>query len=183
MAAENKGSTALVLGGGGITGIAWELGILAGLASENLDVTQADLIIGTSAGSSVGAQISSGMPIADLWAAQLAPVPPPEEGASQFDTSALEAILAELMLSGLTDPQAIRARVGALALQAATPPEEAFLAAIAAGLPVHEWPQRKLILTAVDTASGEPRFFDRESGVPLVQAVAASCAVPGVFPA
>ena len=31
--------TALVLGGGGITGIAWELGILQGLAEAGLDLT------------------------------------------------------------------------------------------------------------------------------------------------
>lgn len=66
---------ALVLGGGGITGIAWEIGLLAGLAglaADGVDLTAADLVIGTSAGSVVGAQVTSGTAIEDLYAAQLA---------------------------------------------------------------------------------------------------------------
>jgi predicted acylesterase/phospholipase RssA len=38
----------LVLGGGGITGIAWELGMLAGLAEHGIDLRDADLVVGTS---------------------------------------------------------------------------------------------------------------------------------------
>ena len=57
--------TALVLGGGGITGIAWEIGVLAGLAEAGVDLTGADLVVGTSAGSVVGAQITSGAPLED----------------------------------------------------------------------------------------------------------------------
>ena len=53
--------TALVLGGGGITGIAWEIGLLAGLAEAGTDLTGADLVVGTSAGSVVGAQVASGV--------------------------------------------------------------------------------------------------------------------------
>ena len=41
---------ALVLGGGGSVGNAWEIGVIAGLFDAGLDVTEADLIIGTSAG-------------------------------------------------------------------------------------------------------------------------------------
>jgi NTE family protein len=47
---------------------------------------------------------------------------------------------------------------------------------------VHEWPERSLRITAVDAHSGAFRVLDRHSGVPLVEAVASSCAVPGVFP-
>ena len=50
---------ALVLGGGGITGIAWEIGVLAGLAGAGVDLTGADLVVGTSAGSVVGAQVGA----------------------------------------------------------------------------------------------------------------------------
>ena len=51
---------ALVLGGGGITGIAWETGLIAGLAALDIDLAAADVIIGTSAGSVVGTDIASG---------------------------------------------------------------------------------------------------------------------------
>lgn len=65
-------ATALVLGAGGPTGVAWELGILAGLADKGVDVTDADTVIGTSAGSAVGAQLTAGLPIEQLYQAQLA---------------------------------------------------------------------------------------------------------------
>ena len=65
--------TALVLGGGGITGIAWELGILKGLADAGVDLSGADRVIGTSAGSVVGAQVTSGAPLDELYESQLAP--------------------------------------------------------------------------------------------------------------
>src|ERR1700742_2996169 len=65
-------ATALVLGAGGPTGAAWELGILAGLADKGVDVTDADRVIGTSAGSAVGAQVTAGLPIEQLYQAQLA---------------------------------------------------------------------------------------------------------------
>ena len=65
--------TALVLGGGGVTGIAWELGILKGLADAGVDLSAADLVVGTSAGSVVGAQITSGRTLDDLYKTQLEP--------------------------------------------------------------------------------------------------------------
>jgi NTE family protein len=54
--------------------------------------------------------------------------------------------------------------------------------AIAQRLPSHDWPKRVLRISAIDTATGELVSFDRSSGVSLVDAVAASCAVPGVWP-
>jgi len=62
-----------VLGGGGITGIAWELGLLTGLADAGLDLTDADLVVGTSAGSVVGAQVTSNTPLRELYDRQLEP--------------------------------------------------------------------------------------------------------------
>jgi NTE family protein len=49
-------------------------------------------------------------------------------------------------------------------------------------LPVHEWPSARLRVTAVDAETGGFVVFDRDAGVSLVDAVAASCAVPGVWP-
>src|SRR6478609_6166383 len=62
---------ALVLGGGGSAGNAWVIGVVAGLFDAGLDVTEADLIIGTSAGSTAAVQITSATPT-ELLAATLA---------------------------------------------------------------------------------------------------------------
>lgn len=73
-------SCALVLGGGGVTGIAWETGLIAGLAGLGINLAAADVIIGTSAGSVVGTDIASGQEPEALYQAQLAP-PAPEPAA------------------------------------------------------------------------------------------------------
>ncbi len=172
------GERALVLGGGGITGIAWELGLLAGLAERGVDLTGSDLIIGTSAGSVVGAQIATGVSVEERYAAQLVD-PTGEIAASMGRATMLRFGLAFL---SSRDPQRVRARLGRLALRARTVPEQERIDVIARRLPVHDWPERALRITAVDARTGEFRVFDRESGVPLVDAVAASCAVPGVWP-
>jgi len=175
--------TALVLGGGGITGIAWEIGVLAGLADAGVDLTGADLVVGTSAGSVVGAQITCGGQLGTLFERQLEP--PAEERVAQLRRSAL-ARWAWALLRSRRDDAAFRRRIGALALAAeqagATPPEEERLRVIGSRLVSTEWPTRPLVVTAVDAHTGEFRTFDRDSGVPLLQAVAASCAVPCVYP-
>ena len=69
------GERALVLGGGGSTGNAWLIGVLAGLLEAGVDVTAPDLVVGTSAGATAAAQLT-GAPVRDLLAATQAPVPP-----------------------------------------------------------------------------------------------------------
>jgi len=170
---------AVVLGGGGITGIAWEWGILAGLLKSGVDLRDADLVVGTSAGSVVGAQLAAGLEITERYEAQLAP--PDGEVAATFGPG-LWARYAMAMLGSRT-PQRVRARIGRMALRAKTVPEATRVGVIESRLPVREWPDRAhLLITAVDAATGEFRAFDRKAGVPLVLAVAASCAVPGVWP-
>ena len=179
----NGQRTALVLGGGGITGIAWEVGVLAGLAEAGVDLTGADLVVGTSAGSVVGAQLTSGADLEMLFARQLEP--PTGEQAARMTRAAL-ARYAWAVLRSRGDDVGFRRRVGALALAAEqaglTPTEQERLDVIGSRLVSHEWPDRDLRVTAVDARSGEFRVLDRNSGVPLLQAVAASCAVPGVYP-
>jgi NTE family protein len=179
----NGQRTALVLGGGGITGIAWEVGVLAGLAEAGVDLTGADLVVGTSAGSVVGAQLTSGADLEMLFARQLEP--PTGEQAARMTRAAL-ARYAWAVLRSRGDDVGFRRRVGALALAAEqaglTPTEQERLDVIGSRLVSREWPDRDLRVTAVDAQSGEFRVLDRTSGVPLLQAVAASCAVPGVYP-
>lgn len=174
---------ALVLAGGGVAGIAWELGVLEGLARNGIDVTDADLVIGTSAGSVVGAQLLSGTPLPDLVERQINPPPGSDrEIAVSFDLAALMEGMAAAARDA-TSPQDYRARIGAMAL-AATPSAspEARLEAVRARLPVEHWPATRFLVTAVDAENGEFVAFDRDSGVELAAAVAASCAVPGVWP-
>ncbi|HEY3010288.1 MAG TPA: patatin-like phospholipase family protein [Micromonosporaceae bacterium] len=169
---------ALVLGGGGVTGVAWEIGVLAGLAADGVDLSTADLVVGTSAGSVVGAQLRSGVPAEEMYQRQLAGYG--AEAAARLNGLAIARWAWAVMRS--RDPRRARARVGRMALAARTMPESERRAVIEARLSKHEWPAGGLLITAVDAESGEFVTFDRNSGVPLVDAVGASCAVPGVWP-
>ena len=171
---------ALVLGGGGLAGIAWELGLLSGWAAEGVDVRHAELVVGTSAGSIVGTHLRSGRDLGSLYDGQLGPVPATEPRV-EFDGMAMMTAFAEA-LAGVTGQQEARARIGALALGATTVPEADRRAIIEARIGDPEWPAAGLVVTAVDTADGAFLPFDATSGVRLLDAVAASCAVPGVWP-
>jgi NTE family protein len=175
--------SALVLGGGGITGIAWEIGVLAGLAEAGVDLSGADLVVGTSAGSVVGAQVTCGAELETLYRRQLEPAT--AEKAARLNRATLAQFTWAMLRSRGKDVE-FRRRIGALALAAEkagiTPSEQERLDVIGSRLVSTQWPQRALLITAVDAETGEFRTFDRDSGVPLLQAVAASCAVPGVYP-
>jgi NTE family protein len=167
-----------VLGGGGVTGIAWETGLLAGLAEAGVDLASADVVVGTSAGSVVGAQILSGVSVKDLYAEQTAE--PKAELAAKLGTTTLLRFAAAMLWPG--GEERGRARLGRAALKARTVPESERKAVIKQRLPADNWPERRLLITAVDAETGELRVFDRDSGVALLEAVAASCAVPLVWP-
>ncbi|WP_410562357.1 patatin-like phospholipase family protein [Amycolatopsis sp. cmx-4-61] len=175
------GGQALVLGGGGVAGIAWTTGLLAGLAEHGQDLTGADLLVGTSAGSVVAAQVASGVALSELYARQVDPARQTPEIPAEIDFEKFAADFGGA-ITGASDPAQVRRAVGKLALEAETVPEADRRAVIEARLPVHDWPSQRVVIVAVDAETGEPRRFDRESGVPLVDAVAASCAVPGVWP-
>jgi NTE family protein len=172
------GRRALVLGGGGVTGIAWMTGLLAGLAEAGTDLAAADLVIGTSAGSVVGAQILSGTTVQDLYATQL--TEPVGEIAAKMGVRFLFGFLVNSFWPG--DARVGRARLGRAAIQARTVPEAERKAVFETRMSNRAWPDQRLIITAVDAETGEPKNFDRDSGVLLLDAVAASCAVPLVWP-
>ena len=174
---------ALVLAGGGVAGIAWELGVLLGLRDGEPDLVpalvDADVVIGTSAGAAVGAQITSDADLEELYAAQLRP----ESAEIEVDLD-VESLAGsyETAARGAESPVAARRRFGDVALAAHTVSEAQRRTAIQARLPSLGWPDRALILTAVDTATGELRTFTPQGDTSLTDAVAASCAVPGVWP-
>ncbi|CAB4891399.1 unannotated protein [freshwater metagenome] len=172
---------ALVLGAGGLAAIAWETGLLAGLARRGIDLAGAELVVGTSAGSTVAAQLGGPRDLEALVDAQLDPAT--SELAPDRDPvrAAERAAVWDALAQGGEVLTARRA-VAAIALATPTVGEAARRAVIAARLVGADWPDRPLLVPAVDAATGELVVFDRGSGVPLVDAVAASCAVPAMWP-
>jgi len=179
------GERALVLGGGGSAGNAWLIGVIAGLFDAGLDVTEADLIIGTSAGSTAAAQITGASPT-QLLADILAAAPQQRTGPVGSDGGRVPGPVADHMrrtseiIAAAEDAADMRRRLGAAALEmdaaSGGSGQSRWRATVAARLPSQRWPQRTVLVTAVDAHTGEPVVFDRHSGVDLVDAVAASCA-------
>jgi NTE family protein len=151
------------------------------MAAAGIDVGTADLLVGTSAGAVVAAQIRSGLALERLFHQQVDPDLQVNEVTPQVDFNRLRAdMLAAKEGNGGADE--ILRRVGALALTSQTVSEAERRSVIAARLPVHTWPVERLLVVAVDAENAERRVFDQTSRVDLVDAVAASCAVPGVWP-
>ena len=172
---------ALVLGGGGVAGVAWEIGVVDALARAGVELRSAERIVGTSAGAAVGAQLCTSEPLDSLVARQLVPAAESTELEVDFDVEAIANLVIAAVEDGLGGEE-MRARMGALALSTTTVPESVRRAVIESRLSDHTWSARDLVLTAVDATTGAFVTFDRTSGVDLVDAVAASCAVPGVWP-
>lgn len=179
---------ALVLGGGGPVGIGWESGIVSGLMDRGVDLSQADLIAGTSAGSFIGANLAMGrnvMQLAETYIhEQQAPVPSGQGGTQPPDLSILIGKLQEAV-SGARPAQEVRAEIGAWALTAKTITEEDFIASFGgwfSRLPETAWPERNYACTAVDAADGSFLVWNQKAGIGLARAVASSCSVPGVYP-
>jgi NTE family protein len=180
------GERALVLGGGGSTGNAWLIGAIAGLYDAGLDVTEADLVIGTSAGSTAAAQIAGATPT-KLLAAILDAASPQGTGPVGSDggrvpirSAAGHMERTSKIIAAAEDAADMRRRIGAAALDMDAASDGSaqarWRATVAARLLSQHWPQRTVLITAVDARTGEPVVFDRHSGVDLVDAVAASCA-------
>lgn len=209
---------ALVLAGGGAAGNAWELGLIAGLATAHVDLASSELIVGTSAGSTVAAQITCGIPPAELYAAIFAEVPARSGApggspvARQAPTAAAQGYLdwTDAVIAAASDASDMRRRMGAAALAlgsqgrpdggtagvasgvgisdasdggtaavascvgTADPRQARWREIVAARLPSTTWPSQRILITVVDAVTGEPVALDRNSGVELVDAVAAS---------
>jgi NTE family protein len=181
---SGAGERALVLGGGGSAGNAWLIGVIAGLLDAGLDVTEADLIIGTSAGATAAAQITSASP-ARLLADILSAAPGPRTGPAgsgggrvPMGPAADHMRRTAEIIAAAADAADMRRRLGAAALELDAASDGSgparWRAIVAARLPSQRWPERAVLITAVDAHTGEPVVFDRHSGVDLADAVAAS---------
>lgn len=186
---------ALVLGGGGAAGNAWMIGVIAGLAEGGVDLTEAaDLVIGTSSGATAAAHVLSGIPAADLYASVLTEPPrpagqnrerPPSPASSPPPSLPMATVFERLRAIGAAATSAadLRRAMGAFALEvdATLDPAAASRrrALVASRLPRPEWPERPMVVVAVDAHTGELAAFDRNSGVELADAITASTALPG----
>jgi NTE family protein len=181
---------ALVLGGGGAAGQAWQIGVIAGLAEAGLDLTEAaDLVVGTSSGSTTAAWVRSGAPAAELLASVLSGPGRPAGQSRELPPSLPVATVFERMRTigaAATSAADLRRAMGAFGLESDSILGPAAAgqrrAMVAARLPRPEWPDRPMIVVAVDAHTGELAAFDRDSGVDLVDAVTAGTALPGMAP-
>jgi NTE family protein len=188
-------NVALVLGGGGAAGNAWEIGVIAGLAEAGVDMTEAaDLVVGTSAGATAAAQVRSGMPPAGLLASVFSPRPQPAQPArlagqnrERPPSLPMATVFERMRAIGAAANSAaeLQRAMGAFGLESDSTLEPGAgqrRATVAARLPRPEWPERPMIVTAINAHTGELVAFDRDSGVELVDAVTASTALPGLAP-
>jgi len=174
--------SALILGGGGSTGNAWLIGVVAGLYEAGVDVTTADLIVGTSAGSTAAAQITSVSPpqlLDDILTAvpPTRPGPPPGDRGTAPATPPVNHLeRTNEVIAASTDHADMRRRLAAsaLALDPDATGSARWRATVATRFPSAEWPRQRVLITAIDANTGDPVVFDRDSGIDLVDAVAAS---------
>lgn len=163
-------------------GGAWELGVLHGLAEAGADLGSADLIVGSSVGAVVGARVASGQGgVAELYEREVGGSAP-DEPAARLGVGKVSRYALAVLTS--RTPEEYGRKLGRLALGAATVDEAARRATVGRRLaPVTEWPERRLLITAVDALTGELTAHDKNGGAALVDAVTASCAIPGLWPA
>lgn len=171
----------LVCGGGGVWGVAWMTGVVTGLADAGVDLRLAAKFIGTSAGAVVSTLLPGDLSVSVLFERQAVPARQTPE--LEPPAGGLAAIMAINRQSWADPAERLRA-VCKLAREAPTVDVAARRASIAARLAPQRdgWPETPLLLTAVDADTGELAVFGADSGVSLTDAVAASCAVPGVWP-
>jgi NTE family protein len=173
----------LVMGGGGVVGIAWELGVLDALLQEQaLTPSEAQTLVGTSAGSVVSTQLAGGRSIDDLVAEQLAPPRGATGGgAAAPDMNAVMAIFGGMM-TATEMTRELALTTGKLALEAPTGSEESWIGWFEQAVGVDAWPDADLRIVAMSCTRGERRVWTKADGVDLHRAVASSCSVPGMFP-
>ncbi|MFI9382115.1 patatin-like phospholipase family protein [Kutzneria sp. NPDC052558] len=171
-------SRAVVLGGGGVLGLAWELGVLAGLLESEVDLSSADMIIGTSAGAFAGVALTMASDPDDLAAFAGTDTEIP----AAMDPAVAAAYRQAIVEAG-ADPSLLGRHMGRIARQHPEPvPWARRRAVVERRLRTTDWPSAALQITATDADTGEVHLFDAAGGTALVDAAAASGAVPGIWP-
>jgi NTE family protein len=172
-------SKALVLSGGGAAGAAWMAGIITGLQEQGADLGDADLIVGTSAGARVGAQLAAGVLSQAVGMHRRGGIPPVKRYATlpQWIAASMRIIS---QAPGSREAARRIAAMGPLGERLASGAERR--RQVTALLPARQWPAQRLLIAAVDAESGARVAFGAGSGAGLADAVEASCALPGIYP-
>ena len=172
---------ALVLAGGGYVASSWEIGLITGMADVGLDVRNADLFVGTSAGARVVLDLTSGMALDEIYQRRAGSDVPALESPAMIDWARLRAGVDDAKQTGGSPAEILR-RYGALALTAAVGKGSDRRKVVATQLPLLAWPKQRVLITAVNAETGERCAFDRDSGIDLVDAVMATTASFGSPP-
>ncbi len=186
----------LVLGGGGVLGGTWSVGALDALRAFGVDTEDFDIIVGTSAGSVLGALVTLGVSLEemrghyagdDVGTGPLAHYEFDPDRATGGQRPGVPRLIVPgspaLIASSMRHPG--RLPVTAV-LSALIPPGSRSLGQVAqlidAANPAGTWPQR-LWVVAMDFVDGHRVVFGRPGApvAPLSDAVVASCSIPGWF--
>ena len=173
-----KFNHALVLGGGSSFGIGWELGYLAGLASAGFDLEQFDYILGTSAGSHVGALVASKKKWQDIYTEYIENRQ--EEQRPEIDSLAVFGRYAAIAKEAKTPEQWVDLQTD-YAKETDTCHYTVHLANVEKKYGKLNW-GKSLHITTVDVETNERIVWDNQSGVTLSQAICASSSLPGLWP-
>ena len=172
---------ALVLAGGGYVASSWEIGLVTGMADMGLDVRNADLFIGTSAGARVALDLASGKALEEFYQMRAGPDLPPLELARMIDWPRIRAGVEDAKKAGGSTAEILR-RFGALALEVAVGKYSDRREAVARQIPLQAWPEQRVLIVTLNAETGERRAFDKDSGIDLVDAVIATTASFGSAP-
>lgn len=170
----------LALGGGGPVGLAWEIGVLRALEEAGLpSPSEADVIVGTSAGSMLGSWLRKGRSVSDIEAHLLAGRPLPGR-ALPLETEDERGLYAEALRlwarpASMTAEQAAQVGEVAARVRRDDPARlESFETEFGA-----EWPEGRLLLVTCRVGDGARCTWEAGAGEPLHRAIAGSCTVPG----
>ncbi|SIS04616.1 patatin-like phospholipase family protein [Williamsia sterculiae] len=178
MALVGDPTTALVLGGGGVGGTAWLLGLASGLTSHGVGLLDADVIIGTSAGALAAVILAGGARDIDALGDDprtpgTADAPPPDPG-MQRETIRI------LGTPSMDGHEHVR-RIAQLVADVASATDRQ-LDRIEALIGVSRWPDADLRIVSTDLTTTDRRVWTRADDIPVASVVAASHAFPGAFP-
>lgn len=195
--------TGLVLGGGGLVGMGYHAGALKALEEWGVDPTDADLIVGTSAGAIMGSYLRTGWTATDFYEYAHGNHPNSEKtvddqrdqvrtiftpmwhGGSERARMAIGSVFAAASSRGIW--RRVGGRIPISRLRRAFPAgmysTDNTRQRLRDDLP-EEWPDGELYICAADLYAGRRVAFGRENApdAELSDAVLASTAIPGVFP-
>ncbi len=175
---------ALVLGGGGVFFVAWQVAYLHGLETRGVHLERADIYVGTSAGSIVASLLAHKGLSRFMKEVNFLSHHPKLVGAlaPAGDLEASQVRALTLFQSAPSPEPALVKEIGHAALAARTPADSEMRRNVGLMLAKRNWPNPGLHISATDTYSGERLIITESTGVSNPRAAAASSAVPGLFP-